>query len=591
MSISTPSSQPGPELQTGNVQHRGFSRAFYVANLMEIFERLAWYGFFAVSSVYMTTPSAQGGVGFTDLERGAVQGIIPFFLYLLPVLTGALGDQLGYRKMFLLSFAIMAPGYYLLGQAQSFWPFFAALSLVALGAACFKPVVVGTISHSTNDSNRGLGFGIFYTMVNIGGFLGPLLAGALRAISWDAVFMMSACWILVNFIPVLWFYRDPPSLKREKAPLSNVIREAQSVLGNGRFALTLLIAVLLLMCSGVEVLSYAQAFSCIGLWLVINLIWDRIASKVGPSSVSWWAQPMRVSNVRFALYLAIIAGFWTVYNQLFYTLPLFIRDYVDTRDLLNFIAWFGEDAVSFFAYVDSTQLQEAVQALHAQLHGGTQPAAEALRLEWVHLKVNVPASELSALMTHLQSLEVLTTIQLQQFTSALLAYRQINPEYLINLDFAAIVLLQILVSYLCQRIRPFYVLTAGLVVMCCAFALMAVELTATGGAVIVTVILLIALGEMLTSPKSQEYVASIAPPSQAALYMGYYFVSMALGFLFAGFLSGWSYATLVQQDGRPDLMWALFGGLALLTAIALYLFNRYVIEGSTHEISSAPQTS
>ncbi|WP_125561701.1 MFS transporter [Pseudoalteromonas rubra] len=591
MSISTPSSQPGPEFQTGNIQHRGFSRAFYVANLMEIFERLAWYGFFAVSSVYMTTPSAQGGVGFTDLERGAVQGIIPFFLYLLPVLTGALGDQLGYRKMFLLSFAIMAPGYYLLGQAQSFWPFFASLSLVALGAACFKPVVVGTISHSTNDSNRGLGFGIFYTMVNIGGFLGPLLAGALRAISWDAVFMMSACWILVNFIPVLWFYRDPPSLKREKASLSNVLREAQSVLGNGRFALTLLVAVLLLMCSGVEVLSYAQAFSCIGLWLVINLIWDRIASKVGPLNVSWWAQPMRVSNVRFALYLAIIAGFWTVYNQLFYTLPLFIRDYVDTRDLLNFIAWFGEDAVSFFAYVDSAQLQKAVQALHTQLQSGTQPTAEALRLEWVHLKVNVPASELSALMAHLQSLEVLTTIQLQQFTSALLAYRQINPEYLINLDFAAIVLLQILVSYLCQRIRPFYVLTAGLVVMCCAFALMAVELTATGGAVIVTVILLIALGEMLTSPKSQEYVASIAPPSQAALYMGYYFVSMALGFLFAGFLSGWSYATLVQQDGRPDLMWALFGGLALLTAIALYLFNRYVIEGSTHEISSAPQTS
>ncbi|WP_194867342.1 MFS transporter [Pseudoalteromonas sp. PPB1] len=591
MSISTPSSQPGPEFQTGNIQHRGFSRAFYVANLMEIFERLAWYGFFAVSSLYMTTPSAQGGVGFTDLERGAVQGIIPFFLYLLPVLTGALGDQLGYRKMFLLSFAIMAPGYYLLGQAQSFWPFFASLSLVALGAACFKPVVVGTISHSTNDSNRGLGFGIFYTMVNIGGFLGPLLAGALRAISWDAVFMMSACWILVNFIPVLWFYRDPPSLKREKASLSNVLREAQSVLGNGRFALTLLVAVLLLMCSGVEVLSYAQAFSCIGLWLVINLIWDRIASKVGPSNVSWWAQPMRVSNVRFALYLAIIAGFWTVYNQLFYTLPLFIRDYVDTRDLLNFIAWFGEDAVSFFAYVDSAQLQKAVQALHTQLQSGTQPTAEALRLEWVHLKVNVPASELSALMAHLQSLEVLTTIQLQQFTSALLAYRQINPEYLINLDFAAIVLLQILVSYLCQRIRPFYVLTAGLVVMCCAFALMAVELTATGGAVIVTVILLIALGEMLTSPKSQEYVASIAPPSQAALYMGYYFVSMALGFLFAGFLSGWSYATLVQQDGRPDLMWALFGGLALLTAIALYLFNRYVIEGSTHEISSAPQTS
>ncbi|WP_125778929.1 MFS transporter [Pseudoalteromonas rubra] len=578
MSISSPPGQSSAGAQTVNTQKAGFSRAFYVANLMEIFERLAWYGFFAVSSVYMTTPSAQGGVGFTDLERGAVQGIIPFFLYLLPVLTGALGDQLGYRKMFLLSFAIMAPGYYLLGQAQSFWPFFAALSLVALGAACFKPVVVGTISHSTNDSNRGLGFGIFYTMVNIGGFLGPLLAGALRAISWDAVFMMSACWILINFIPVLWFYRDPPSLKREKAPLGNVLKEAQSVLGNGRFALTLLVAVVLLMCSGVEVLSYGQAFTLIGVWLVANLIWDRIAHKVTWVNTPWWAQPMRISNVRFALYLAIIAGFWTVYNQLFYTLPLFIRDYVDTRDLLNFIAFFGEDAVAFFAYVDSSQLQSAIQALHTQLHEGTQPTAEALRLQWVHLKVNVPVAELNALMAQLSASVTLSSAQLQHLTNDLLIYRQINPEYLINLDFAAIVLLQILVSYLCQRIKPFYVLTAGLVVMCGAFGLMATELTATGGALIVTVILLIALGEMLTSPKSQEYVASIAPPSQAALYMGYYFVSMALGFLFAGFLSGWSYATLVQQQNRPDLMWALFGVLALVTAIALFLFNRYLIQ-------------
>ncbi|QTL35175.1 MFS transporter [Pseudoalteromonas viridis] len=578
MSISSLPGQSSAGAQTVNTQKAGFSRAFYVANLMEIFERLAWYGFFAVSSVYMTTPSAQGGVGFTDLERGAVQGIIPFFLYLLPVLTGALGDQLGYRKMFLLSFAIMAPGYYLLGQAQSFWPFFAALSLVALGAACFKPVVVGTISHSTNDSNRGLGFGIFYTMVNIGGFLGPLLAGALRAISWDAVFMMSACWILINFIPVLWFYRDPPSLKREKAPLSNVLKEAQSVLGNGRFALTLLVAVVLLMCSGVEVLSYGQAFTLIGVWLVVNLIWDRIAHKVTRVNTPWWAQPMQISNVRFALYLAIIAGFWTVYNQLFYTLPLFIRDYVDTRDLLNFIAFFGEDAVALFAYVDSSQLQSAIQALHTQLHEGTQPTAEALRLQWVHLKVNVSVAELDALMAQLSASVTLSSAQLQHLTNALLIYRQINPEYLINLDFAAIVLLQILVSYLCQRIKPFYVLTAGLVVMCGAFGLMATELTATGGALIVTVILLIALGEMLTSPKSQEYVASIAPPSQAALYMGYYFVSMALGFLFAGFLSGWSYATLVQQQNRPDLMWALFGVLALVTAIALFLFNRYLIQ-------------
>ncbi|MEO2279580.1 MFS transporter [Pseudoalteromonas pernae] len=196
--------------RSSNASDWHFDSRFYIANVMEVFERLAWYGFFAVSSIYMTTPKSQGGIGFSEVERGAVQGIIPFFLYLLPVLTGALGDKLGYRKMFLFSFTLMAPGYLILGQANSFWAFFGALSLVALGAACFKPVVVGTISHCTNDRNRGLGFGIFYTMVNVGGFIGPMIAGAMRAISWDAVFMMSAGWILINFLPVLFSIAIPP---------------------------------------------------------------------------------------------------------------------------------------------------------------------------------------------------------------------------------------------------------------------------------------------------------------------------------------------------------------------------------------------
>ena len=93
-----------------------FMGAFYVANTMEIFERLAWYGFFTLSSLYMTSPTAAGGLGFTDQQRGFLQGMIPFLLYLLPVITGALADRYGYRRMFLLAFAIMAPSYYLLGQ-------------------------------------------------------------------------------------------------------------------------------------------------------------------------------------------------------------------------------------------------------------------------------------------------------------------------------------------------------------------------------------------------------------------------------------------------------------------------------------------
>jgi len=555
----------------------GFGKSFYVANLMEIFERLAWYGFFAVSSIYMTTPKTQGGVGFSDIERGAIQGIIPFFLYLLPVLTGALGDRVGYRKMFIISFAIMAPSYFLLGQVKEFWPFFIVLSFVALGASCFKPVVVGTIAHSTNDSNRGLGFGIFYTMVNIGGFLGPLMAGAMRAISWDAVFMMSAAWVLLNFVPVLFFYKDPPSLQKIKGKsLKETINEAQSVLGNGRLALILFVSIVLLMCAGVEWLTYPQAFVAIALWLILNLVWNFFSKE---NATSWWQEKVKVSNPKFAIYLAILTGFWTVYNQLFYTVPLFIRDFVDTKDLVQFLSLFGQGAVDFFAFVDEEKISAAIVALFNDIKLNNAIEFETLRLEWVHLKVNVPTNELANLVTELRLIanntDELNSTQVQNYTANLLAYRQVNPEYLINLDFAAIVILQICVSLLCQRFKSIYVLIAGLIVIASAFLFLIGAQNKMVGWVITIVILLIALGEMLTSPKSQEYVASIAPKEQAALYMGYYFVSMALGFLCAGFLSGWSYANLAIGMNKPELMWLLFAAIAGVTSIALWCFNIY----------------
>ncbi|WP_440056206.1 MFS transporter [Pseudoalteromonas sp. T1lg65] len=559
----------------------GFGRAFYIANFMEIFERLAWYGFFAVSSIYMTTPKSQGGVGFNDIERGAVQGIIPFFLYLLPVFTGALGDRIGYKRMFILAFAIMTPSYYLLGQVQSFWPFFIVLSVVAFGAACFKPVVVGTVTHSTNDKNRGLGFGIFYTMVNVGGFIGPLVAGYMRAISWDAVFMMSAAWIAINFIPVLLFYKDPPSLPKSKLPLSQIFKDAQSVLGNSRFAITMFTALIILMTAGVGLIDYQHAFLLIGCWLILNYLWDKYCTYRQNNAQTWWRQPTKVSNVPFALYLLILAGFWTVYNQLFYTLPLYIRDYSDTRDLLVFLSWFGDGAVNFFAHVDVTKLSHAVSELYNRLTPAAQVDIEAIRLEWVHLKVNVPSEVISEMVDQLNQLKVqevvLSEQQLQNVVTTLVEYRQVNPEYLINLDFAAIVLLQILVSALCQRFKPFYVLVWGMVVITLAFTLLVAETSWISGQLVVLVILLIALGEMLASPKSQEYVASIAPKSQAALYMGYYFVSMALGFLFAGFLSGWSYKVLVQEMAKPELMWGLFAIIAVVTGGGLFWFNRVMV--------------
>jgi dipeptide/tripeptide permease len=75
---------------TKKISLKEFPQTFWAVNTMEIFERMAWYGFFAVSSLYMTGAVSEGGLGFSDQDRGVLQGVVTFFLYLFPVVTGAL---------------------------------------------------------------------------------------------------------------------------------------------------------------------------------------------------------------------------------------------------------------------------------------------------------------------------------------------------------------------------------------------------------------------------------------------------------------------------------------------------------------------
>ncbi len=568
-----------------SAQRQPFGRAFYLANGMEIFERLAWYGFFSLSSLYLTSPISQGGLGFSDQDRGYIQGMIPFLLYLLPVLTGALADRYGYRRMFLCSFALMAPGYFLLGQVHSFWAFFAVFLLVATGAACFKPVVVGTVGRCSNDSNRGLAFGIFYTMVNIGGFLGPLLAGYLRAISWDLVFLLSSCWILVNVLPAWLWYREPPAPgPADRRSLRQVLADMQLVLGNGRLALLVLPLLFLLLISP-RLDNPAPLLWLAAFWLLLNLAWSLLQSGASTTvaTTAWYRQPLRVGNRAFVLYLLILTGYFTAYMQLFITLPLYLRDYVNTADLVQLLAHWLPGSLDYLAAVNVPQLADALpgfagqyqQALLDQQALPNQQAVEAvladISRQLAHHKIQLPAAVLA---------QGLTALQLQQTDALILAsdwralYRQINPEYIVNLGFLTIVLCQIIISRFIMRWQALPVLVGGTVLLALGLMLCGLSATAAGGGLLaIAGVLLFSVGEMVTSPKSQEYVAAIAPQRQTAMYMGYYFVAMALGNLFAGLLSGWAYGYFGLNIQQPVLMWYLFGAIAVLTAGALCLFQ------------------
>lgn len=556
------------------IKRNPFHRAFYVANAMEIFERLAWYGFFTLSSLYITSPTAQGGLGFSDQERGFLQGMIPFLLYLLPVITGALADRFGYRRMFLISFAIMCPSYYMLGQVHSFWAFFMVFLAVAVGAACFKPVVVGTIGRSTDDTNRGLGFGVFYTMVNIGGFIGPFIAGYVRAVSWDLVFVMSAIWIGINFIPALFFYKEPEhDSNKDQRSLKMVLLEAQEVLGNGRLALMLVPAIIALMVTTRMDIGFHYYLVGVAAWVALNFAWTALIKN--SQSSAWYLQKVKVGNIPFVLYLLILTGFWVVYFQLFTTLPVFIRDFVDTKDLVLALQQFAPSSVEFLAGVNLEQLSGALPALAQKYHTGMDAVAlKKLAFDLVNYKVMVPDEVLRSGLLAIQQSNVSPAALAEQWASQ---YRQVNPEYIVNVGFGLIVVCQIAISAYIQRWRALPILVFGTIVLSVGIALCGFGAGfAIGGTTVVVAVVVFSIGEMIASPKSQEYVAAIAPKSKTAMYMGYYFVSMALGNLFAGLLSGWAYTAIAKEMNRPLWMWLLFAAIGLLTAAALLVFNTWL---------------
>lgn len=568
-----------------------FPAAFYVANTMEIFERLAWYGMYTLLASYIMTPSTQGGLGLGNSERGLIMGVVPFFLYLFPVISGALADRFGYRKMFLLAFVLMAPSYYFLGYATNLGSFISIFMLIALGAGIFKPVVIATISRSTDNTNRGLGFGVFYMMVNIGGFLGPVLAPIIQKnYGWQWVFTCAALWISINFIPALFFYQEP---KRhvKTGGLKQVFKEMQEVLGNSRLALLVVPLLILLVAFYAGIIQSGAVTSIIAGALIISaMVWDLLVAKtsqnieeISNTSLPWYQQKMQVGNKAFMVYLLIITGFWTVYLQIFITLPVFIRDFVDTSDLVRLLhslsPWLHDRLTAINIDSLASEITRLSQALtNVDLLASTASVKE-ISTTLASLDIRVPNGELvNAFTTLAQSGEQLPQASAEFANQWATTYRQMNPATILSIDFLMIILFQVLISRFIQRFKALPTLITGTGILSIAILVGGLANGIIfGGLMVATSVVIFAVGEMTASPKSQEYVASFAPPDKAAMFMGYYFVSMALGNLFAGLLSGWLYQSLAVDLSSPMLMWTVIALLGFATCIALYVFNRTLV--------------
>lgn len=457
---------------------------------MELFERWAYYGMFAVLSVYLTDPVSKGGLGFTQEQRGIMQAVVTAILYLLPIIGGAIADRFGFRKVLIAAFVTLASGYFAMGQFHAYAPVFVAFLVVAVGGAIFKPIIVGTVSKTTNKNTETLGFGIFYMIVNIGGFIGPWAASKMRDIDWTYVFIMCSMVIIVNLF-LLFFYHEPKRNITKKESVSKALKQI--------FTNTITV----------------------------------------------------LKDTRFVLFLVIIVGFWTMYMQLFFTVPVYIAQWVDTAVIYEKLGFLK----SVFGTVDE-------------------------------------------------------------------GVGMVRPEMMINIPALTIIIFQVFMSGLMKNIGPVKTMVGGIFVV--VIGLGQLYFHVNGWYVALSLVIL-AFGEMASSPRIQEYISSISPPDKVGLYMGYSFLPLAAGNLIGGLLSGNLYGSLSDKytflrdylitngyetldkikdmdDGllfkqslakldmtttelnqllyttyNPGTIWLIFGGIGIVTGVLLFLYNRFVL--------------
>jgi POT family proton-dependent oligopeptide transporter len=166
---------------------RGLATLFFT----EMWERFSYYGMRAFLLLYMVTPAANGGLGFSDVDGTSIYGTYTGSVWGAAILGGIVADRfLGQYRSVLIGGTIIALGHFALAfKALPF--FYSGLALIVVGTGLLKPNVstlVGSL-YPVGDPRRDAGFSIFYMGINLGALLGPLVAGYLaQRVGWHIGF-------------------------------------------------------------------------------------------------------------------------------------------------------------------------------------------------------------------------------------------------------------------------------------------------------------------------------------------------------------------------------------------------------------------
>ena len=188
---------------------RGLSTLFFT----EMWERFSYYGMRAFLILYMVK-----ALGFTDQHAGSIYGTYTSSAWAAAIFGGIIADRwLGQYRSVLIGGIIIALGHFTL----AFHPlpfFYAGLTFIVIGTGLLKPNVSGIVGalYESGDARRDAGFSIFYMGINLGAFIGPLIAGWLaQQVDWHLGFACAGVGMTLGLVQyVLGRRRLQPAIER-----------------------------------------------------------------------------------------------------------------------------------------------------------------------------------------------------------------------------------------------------------------------------------------------------------------------------------------------------------------------------------------
>ena len=282
-----------------------FPKVFWAANVIELFERGAYYAMASFVVIYL------GQLGLGDYWPSTLNGVLWSLVYFLPILSGTIADQVGFRRALLVAFVLLVLGYVCMGWPVWFGgatlapaaggnvtagpgvvvPLVLGILLIGAGGSVVKPCISGTVQ-KTHAGRATLAFALFYMVINIGSLFGRGAGYVVRTQTVLAnIFAVAAVSAAIAFVLVLFTYRDPDR-SPDEAP-----KPRKSM---GRILLDMVLV---------------------------------------------------LRDLRFTLFLLAISGFWFLYSQVYNVLPLYLKKVVDPDPAVDLVTMANPLTIVLFQLV------------------------------------------------------------------------------------------------------------------------------------------------------------------------------------------------------------------------------------------------